>query len=613
MCGITGWVDWNRDLTAERATLTAMTDTMACRGPDADGVWLSPRAALGHRRLAVIDIEGGAQPMAASASTYDDSAPAAVVTFAGEIYNFRELRAELVGRGHRMRTRSDTEVLVHAYLEWGTAFVSRLNGMFSFAIWDTRRQTLVLGRDRLGIKPLYYHDYGTGVLFGSEPKALLANPLFSPELDDEGIAEVFAMPGAPTPGHGVYRGLEMVRPGTVVVVKPEGPPRQIRYWQLESRPHNDDLPTTVATVRELLEDIVERQLISDVPLGVMLSGGVDSSALTALAAGVAARQGRGKVHTYSVDFLESEEAFRPDMLHPSLDAPYVRMVADHVGTMHSPVIVDNDDLFGQRMASLRARDLPSWGEMDLSLYLLCKGIRRHCTVALSGESADEIFGGYPYFYRPQALAADTFPWMAFDRLGPAGLLKPEVRAAVRPEEYIARRYAEAIAEVPRLAGETGHDRRIREVSYLALTRWLPALLDRKDRMSMAAALEVRVPYCDHRLVEYVWNVPWAMKNVDGVQKGLLRRAVADLLPDEVVHRPKSAYPTLQDRRYDVALANWMRDLLADPSSPVFDLVERETVRSLLDAGHPVPGPWMSGMAYLLYLNEWLTTYRVRVL
>ncbi|HEX9337038.1 MAG TPA: asparagine synthase (glutamine-hydrolyzing) [Pseudonocardiaceae bacterium] len=608
MCGITGWVDWNRDLTVEGSTLQAMTDTMVCRGPDADGVWLSPRAALGHRRLAVIDIEGGTQPMCAPA----DREPAAVVTFAGEIYNFRELRAVLVARGHRMRTRSDTEILLHAYLEWGTDFVRRLNGMFSFAIWDTEKQSLLLVRDRLGVKPLYYHAYSTGVLFGSEPKAILANPLFTPSLDDQGIAEVFAMPGAPTPGHGVYKGLDMVRPGTVVIVNKHSQPRQVRYWQLESHEHTDDLPTTVATVRELLEDIVEHQLVSDVPLGVMLSGGVDSSALTALAAGVADRTGRGKVHTYSVDFQESEDHFRPDMLHPTLDAPYVRMVADHVGTMHSPVIVNNDDLFGERMVSLRARDLPSWGEMDLSLYLLCRGIRRHCTVALSGESADEIFGGYPYFYRPQALEADTFPWMAFDRLGPAALLKPEVAAAVRPAEYIDDRYAEAISEVPRLAGETGPDRRIREVSYLALTRWLPALLDRKDRMSMAASLEVRVPYCDHRLVEYVWNVPWAMKNAGGVQKGLLRQAVADLLPDEVVNRQKSAYPTLQDRRYDVALANWMRDLLADSSAPVFELVDRDTVRSLLDAGHPVPGPWMSGMAYLLYINEWLTTYRVSV-
>lgn len=607
MCGITGWVNWERDLTAEGDTVRAMTSPMACRGPDAEGVWLSPRAALGHRRLAIIDLEGGAQPMGAPSA----DKPVAVVTFAGEIYNFRELRATLVARGHSLRTRSDTEVLVTAYLEWGPEFVSRLNGMFSFAIWDTRTEELLLVRDRLGVKPLYYAELPDGVLFGSEPKAILANPGFTPELDEEGIAEVFAVPGAPTPWHGTYRGMRAVRPGTTVQFGRSGS-RESRYWELESHEHTDDLPTTIGTVRELLEDIVERQLVSDVPLGVLLSGGIDSSALTALAAGIVNRQGGGKIRSFSVDFQESEEHFRPDMLHPTLDAPYVRMAADHVGTVHSPVVVDNEDLIRERMVGLAARDLPSWGEMDLSLYLLCRGVARHSTVALSGESADEVFGGYPYFYRPESLAAETFPWMVDDRLGPAGLLRPEVADRVRPGDYIADRYAQALAEVPHLAGERGRDRRLREVFYLALTRWLPALLDRKDRMSMAASLEVRVPYCDHRLVEYLWNVPWAMKNAGGAQKGLLRQAVADLLPDEVVNRRKSAYPTVQDRRYDVALTAWAREVLADSSAPLFDLVDRARLRELVDAGRPVPGPWMSGMAYLLYVNEWLTRYRVRL-
>ncbi|MCW3840374.1 asparagine synthase (glutamine-hydrolyzing) [Micromonospora yasonensis] len=607
MCGITGWVNWERDLTAEGDTVRAMTSPMACRGPDAEGIWLSPRAALGHRRLAIIDLEGGAQPMGAPSPDQ----PVAVVTFAGEIYNFQELRATLVARGHSLRTRSDTEVLVTAYLEWGPEFVSRLNGMFSFAIWDTRTEELLLVRDRLGVKPLYYAELPDGVLFGSEPKAILANPAFTPELDEEGIAEVFAVPGAPTPWHGTYRGMRAVRPGTTIRFGRSGS-RESRYWELESHEHTDDLPTTIGTVRELLADIVERQLVSDVPLGVLLSGGIDSSALTALAVGIVSRQGGGKVRSFSVDFQESEEHFRPDMLHPTLDAPYVRMVADHVGTVHSPIVVDNEDLIRERMVGLAARDLPSWGEMDLSLYLLCRGVARHSTVALSGESADEVFGGYPYFYRPESLAAETFPWMVDDRLGPAGLLRPEVADRVRPGDYIADRYAQALAEVPHLAGEQGRDRRLREVFYLALTRWLPALLDRKDRMSMAASLEVRVPYCDHRLVEYLWNVPWAMKNAGGTPKGLLRQAVADLLPDEVVNRRKSAYPTTQDRRYDVALTAWAREVLADPSAPLFDLVDRARLRELVDAGRPVPGPWMSGMAYLLYVNEWLTRYRVRL-
>jgi asparagine synthase (glutamine-hydrolysing) len=478
--------------------------------------------------------------------------------------------------------------------------------MFSFGIWDTRTEELILGRDRLGVKPLYYAERPTGILFGSEPKAILANPAFRPELDDEGLNEVFAVPGAPTPWHGVYKGLRQVRPGTLVRASRAGV-REWRYWQFESREHTDDLATTVRTVRELLEDTVERQLISDVPLCVLLSGGVDSSALTAIAARVLERQGHGKVRSFSVDFQEDESQWKPDMLHPSLDAPYVRMVADHVGTVHEPVLVDKEDLIREESVSLRARDLPSWGEMDLSLYLLCKGIVQHSTVALSGETADELFGGYPYFRVPPT---GTFPWIGSKI--PADVLLPDIRERLRPREYIADRYSEAVSEVPWLDGETGQARHLREVFYLALTRWLPALLDRKDRMSMAVGIEVRVPFCDHRLAEYLWNVPWEMKNAGGAVKGLLREAVADLLPHDVVYRPKSAYPTFQDSLYDRHLKARLARLLDDRAAPVFDLVDRGKVRGLLESGAPIPGPWMTGMAYLISVDDWLRAYKVSV-
>jgi asparagine synthase (glutamine-hydrolysing) len=594
MSGITGWVDWNRDLRTERATLRAMTGTLARRGPDAEEVWLSPRAALGHRRLAVIDAPGGAQPMAVPIG----AEPAAVVAFDGQLYNAGELRTALIAAGHQLRTCSDTEVLAHAYLEWGERFGTRLNGMFAVAVWDTAKQELLLVRDRLGGKPLYYTDYGTGLLFGSEPKAIIANPLFTPELDDEGIAEIFAMPGAPTPGFGTYRGMRAVRPGTMVRLSRAGSARVSRYWQLPSREHTDDVAATAGRVRELLEDIVARQLESDVPLGVLLSDGLASAALTALAANAFDRKGRGKLSAFSPVSPESGE--------------HLGRVADQLGTVHLPFAMSTDDLAGAGSVALRARDLPSWGASDLWMYLLARGISRHTTVALSADSADEVFGVYRFHSRPEARTADTFPWLVWNRLGPAGLLKPEVRAQIRLEEYLADRYTQARAEVPRLAGERGQAAHLREVSYLVLTRWLPTLLDRVDRMGMAASLQLRLPYCDHRLVEYLWNVPWEMKNTGGIQKGLLRKAVADLLPEEVVYRQKSAYPTCQDRSYDRALAAWMRELVSDVDAPVLQLVDRGVLCSMLDNGTEIPGPWMSGMAYLLYVNEWLATYRVRI-
>lgn len=613
MCGITGWIDWETDLRTRRRTVLAMTGTLACRGPDADGVWLSRHAALGHRRLSVIDLAGGAQPLTDRAvGTGSDDPGAAVLAYNGELYNHRELREQLTALGHGFRTRSDTEVVLRAHLQWGAAAPTRLNGIFAYALWDERRQELLLVRDHLGVKPLFWHAHRSGVLFGSEPKAVLANPLFRAELDTEGIAELFALPAAPTPGHGLFRGLREVLPGHLVTVDRDGA-REAPYWRLHSAPHPDDEAATRARVRELLADTVQRQLISDVPLCTLLSGGVDSSAITALAALARERAGHGKVSSFSVDFPGSADK-APDAWRTSADAPFVRAAADHIGTLHTSVLIPDDDLLDARDAVLRARDRPGWGEMDASLHLLFREVRRHSAVALSGEVADEVFGGYPYFHDPAALAADTFPWL-HGRTTPAALLRPEVAVEVRPREYTAEAYRTSLAAVPRLDGEQGPDRRLREVSHLALTRWLPSLLDRVDRVSMSVGLEVRVPFADHRLVEYLWNVPWSLKAPGGRSKGLLRDAVRDLLPPQVTDRPKSGYPSTPAVRYTEVLTERAHALLADPNAPVFDLVDRAEVRRLLAEGRPLPSPRtapnpVGGLDHLVQVDEWLRAYRV---
>ena len=612
MCGITGWVDFGRDLRAERSTLEAMTATMACRGPDAGGVWCAKHAAIGHRRLSVIDIPGGGQPMRAPGEQDDQDV---VLTFSGEIYNFIELRRELQAHGHRFRTRSDTEVLLRSYLQWGEDCLPRLNGMFAFAVWDGRRQELMLARDRLGVKPLYYAPCPDGVLFGSEPKAILAHPGVRAEIDAEGLAELFGQAGTATPGHGLYRGLAQVRPGTSVHVS-RGGIRPAVYWQLEAHEHPDDLTTTVATVRDLLTDTVNRQTVADVPLCSLLSGGLDSGVVSALAQRASEREGRGKLSTFSVDFAGSDANFRPDQLRPSHDEPFARAAADHIGARHSTVLLDAGDLIEAQWAPLAAHDAPTMGDMYTSMYLLFRGVRQQSTVALSGESADEVFGGYPWYRVPALLAAPTFPWAATGSWGP--LLHPDVAARVRLEEYAADRYGEARAEVPRLPGEDPHDRRIREVLYLGLTRWLPFLLDRKDRLSMISGLEVRVPFCDHRLVDYVWNAPWPMKEADGVEKGLLRRAAAGLLPDRLLSRRKSIYPGAANPAYAKAIEAQMRDLLARPHSPIFSIVSHSKLSAAYAADPGLPGcqairPSLTApAAYLLDINEWLRRYRVAI-
>ncbi|MEV5451193.1 asparagine synthase (glutamine-hydrolyzing) [Streptomyces sp. NPDC052535] len=607
MCGITGWVSFDRDLATERAALDAMTETMACRGPDDRGVWAQGPAALGHRRLAVIDLPGGRQPM----STETPHGTVALV-YSGETYNFTELRRELADRGHRFTTGSDTEVVLRGYLEWGHALPERLNGMFAFALWDGREDKLVMVRDRMGIKPLYYHPTADGVLFGSEPKAVLAHPSARRRVRLDGLRELLTM--IKTPGHAVWDGIREVEPGTVVTVDHSGPHRR-RYWELETRPHPDGRDATVEHVRSLLDDIVRRQLVADVPRCTLLSGGLDSSALTALAARQLGERGE-KVRSFAVDFTGQTENFVADELRGTHDTPFAHDVARASGTDHQDIVLDARTLADPaiRAEVVRARDLPAGlGDMDASLYLLFRAIRDHSVVALSGESADEVFGGYLQFFDEEARRADTFPWLVSmsRRMGEdTDVLRPDLAAKLDLTTYVADGYRDAVAGIRRLDGESDFEYRMRRICHLHLTRFVRVLLDRKDRASMAVGLEVRVPFCDHRLVEYVYNTPWALKSFDGREKTLLREATADVLPKSVYDRVKSPYPATQDPKYTAALQDQARELLTRSGHPVFDLVDPGRLRRAAEREEPTSSQaGRRDLERALDLALWLDLYR----
>ncbi|MEV7424218.1 asparagine synthase (glutamine-hydrolyzing) [Streptomyces sp. NPDC091212] len=606
MCGITGWVSFDRDLRSASHTLDAMTETMSCRGPDDRGTWTDGPVALGHRRLAVIDLPGGRQPM-----TLDTPEGTLALVYSGETYNFTELRSELTGRGHRFRTDSDTEVVLRGYLEWGEALPERLNGMYAFAIWDGRHRKLVMVRDRMGIKPFSYYRTADGVLFGSEPKAILANPLARARVRLDGLRELFAF--VKTPGHGVWDGMHEVEPGTVVTVDRDGLRRRV-YWSLETRAHPDDRATSIAHVRTLLDDIVRRQLVADVPRCTLLSGGLDSSAMTALAARQLAGTGE-TVRSFSVDFVGRTEHFVADDFRATTDTPFVHDVVRASGTEHQDILLDSLALADPevRRRMITARDLPmGLGDMDSSLFLLFKAVREHSTVALSGESADEIFGGYFQFFDEAARKADTFPWLVhFDEHfgDDVGVLHPELRRRMDLPAFRRDSYAAAVAGIERLSGESDFEYGMRKICHLHLTRFVQVLLDRKDRASMAVGLEVRVPFCDHRLVEYVYNAPWSVKSFDGREKSLLREATADVLPQSVYDREKSPYPSTQDPRYAAALREQTRELLADPSHRVFDLVDAARVKHVTERDTPQNSTASRrGMERTLDLALWLDLY-----
>ncbi|MEU1815346.1 asparagine synthase (glutamine-hydrolyzing) [Streptomyces roseifaciens] len=574
VCGISGWVEYSGLGPDARATAEKMNDEHIHRGPDGAGIWISRYAVMAHRRLSVIDVENGAQPMVLPGSTASDVR--LVLTYNGELYNYQELRRELASRGHAFRTSSDTEVILAAWAEWGVRAVERFNGIFAFAVWDEREETLWLVRDHLGVKPLHYHHEGNRLIFGSEAKAILAHPGVATVIDEDGLRQL-VLPLLKFPGANPYRGVSEVLPGQVLEFSRRGV-RTTRYWDLRSlivRPAEaSDVDDAAEELRSLLDDTVARQTISDVPLCTFLSGGLDSSAITAIANGLPGRRG---VRSFSVDFTDAAGSVDS---RSALDRRYALEAAEFIGSRHSNIVLDSSLLAdgAVRDATVRARDLPNgFGDLEMSLLLLCGEVRKHATVALSGEAADEILGGYQWFQEPAAVGAETFPWMAdspahgYLHQRVLSTLEPQLVKQLRLDEYLSDEYATALGGLAFDTALSGAERRHREIIYLAVTYFLTMLLDRSDRLSMAAGLEMRVPFCDHRIVELVVTLSQRIHNAGGREKGVLRAAVGDLLPESVLTRKKSPYPTSPDPDYSRKLEEQVASVLGDPPGGLRDI------------------------------------------
>ncbi|MFT8317960.1 MAG: asparagine synthase (glutamine-hydrolyzing) [Sporolactobacillus sp.] len=613
MCGITGWVDWRSDLRGQGPTVKKMAQTMDHRGPDDLNIWVSEKAAFGHARLVVVDPENGRQPMKKTVNQTEY-----VLIYNGELYNTEEIRKDLLQAGYTFTGHSDTEVLLTAYIEWQEQCLDHFNGIFAFAIWDPKRQRLFAARDRLGVKPLFYKEQNGRLLFGSEIKAILAHPDVLPAIDREGLSEIFGLGPSRTPGHGVYLGIDELRPAHAMTYTTDGL-HIWRYWNVRSKRHTDNVEETAAHVRYLLKDAVERQLFADVPVTTFLSGGLDSSGISAIAAEYFKKKNRGPLHTYSIDYINNEQYFHKSKFQPNSDAPFIQEVADYLGTVHHNLIINNEQLVSYLKKAITVRDMPGYADVDSSLLWLCEGIKKEFTVALSGECADEIFGGYPWFHSPETSAKEGFPWMRSTEARQE-LLNDKWGSRLKLKDYALMRFNETVAETPRLDGESGVDAKRRELFYLNMNWFMTALLDRKDRMSMGASLEVRVPFADHRLVEYLWNVPWDMKMLHGREKGILREALKGYLPDDVLYRKKSPYPKTYHPEYTRAVSAWLQQAINNPASPLLELIDKQKIQSIIDSkGASFKVPWfgqlMSGpqlIAHLAMINEWLETYHVDI-
>lgn len=600
MCAISGMIG----LTWQEQDVQRMLATMYRRGPDEQGGYIREDAVLLHARLTIIDPPGGKQPM-----ELDWGGEHYVLVYNGELYNTQELRYELSATGHRFLGHSDTEVVLHAYAEFGEDCVHKFNGIYSFAVWEEKSRTLFLCRDRIGVKPLFYCECGAGLVFASELKTILGYSGIRPQLDAEGAAQLILLGPGRLPGSGVFRGIRELEPGCMAQYT--GRKLTIRrYWKLRDREHRESFEETAECVRYLVEDAIRRQMVSDVPIGTFLSGGLDSSIITAVCAGEMEKRGQ-QLSTFSVDYENNDHYFRANDFQPDSDNAYIRLMEEELKTAHHRTVLTPENLMEALEDATIARDLPGMADVDFSLLAFCKEIRKSVKVALSGECADEIFGGYPWYRDPRIRAQAGFPW-AQNTEQRIRLLKPHLPFDSR--EFLTDAYESVCRESDILPEASPQEKRMKEMVNLNFRYFMQTLLDRKDRMSMYHALEVRVPFCDYRIAEYLYGVPWEMKEYQGQEKGLLRHAVQGLLPEAVRIRKKSPYPKTFDPRYEEMTVNRLKRLLTQ-DRPIWQLVGKEQVQQLLQ--EESLWPWYGQLmrrpqtaAYFLQLDVWLEHYHV---
>lgn len=606
MCGIAGMIGLPYDDTISKKMLS----TMKHRGPDAQDLFSSENCCLLHSRLAVIDPEGGRQPMRLN---WDREVY--TIVYNGEIYNTDEVRDLLLKLGHHFNGHSDTEVVLHAYAQWSEECVKRLNGIFAFAVWEHKRRKLFVARDRMGVKPLFYKLHTDGFLFASEIKTILAYPTVSAEIDAEGAAEIILIGPGRTPGCGVFKGIFELEPGCYGYYVC-GRWNWKRYWKLQDREHTDSFEYTVDHVRYLVTDSIKRQMVSDVPIGTFLSGGLDSSLISSVCAQELRKNGEC-LTTFSVDYKNNDLYFVPGKFQPNSDGSYIQIMQSYLNSDHHWTVLTPSDLVSTLEDATQARDLPGMADVDFSLLAFCGQIRQRVKVALSGECADEIFGGYPWYRDPEVRALDGFPW-AQNTNERAKFMTPYLLSKINPKEYVYDKYSQTIEQCDILPGTSKAERRMKEMVNLNQRWFMQTLLDRKDRMSMHHGLEVRVPFCDYRIAEYLYGVPWEFKDYQGKEKGLLRHAMAGYLPNEVLYRKKSPYPKTYDPHYLQMVSQKLQQLLSQNDAPIFQIISKQALTDLLEADYV--WPWYGQLmkvpqtiAYMLQINHWLSHYNIAVI
>lgn len=603
MCGIAGILSSDIDLRGEKLLVEKMGKTLKKRGPDAAGLYLTPEVALVHRRLSVIDVENGSQPM--HFGKY-------VIVYNGEIYNTDEVRNELEGFGYKFDTHCDTEVVLKAYDKWGNESVKKLNGIFAYAIYDKKENSLFACRDRIGVKPFFYNKTKNTFSFASKIDTLLCQPYVKSAVDEEGLYEIFMLGPAKTIGKAIFKDICELPPAFCLTYK-NGEIKTYPYWNLEAKEFDENEETAAEHTYLLVKDSIERQLVSDVPLATFLSGGLDSSIISKIASDKYKEIGK-TLDTYSVDYTDNDKYFKKSLFQPNKDSDYIDVISSYIGSNHHNIVLNNVGVANALEEAVIERGVPGFVDIDSSLMLFCKEVKKDFTVCLSGECADEIFAGYPWYHKKEILFENVFPWARNTNIRQRILKNGFLSDG---EEYLQSAYKNTLKNISYLESDDKINKRMREMFVLNLNWFMQTLLARKDNMSMASSLEVRVPFCDYRLVEYAYNMPWNIKALDGREKGILRKAFENDLPKEIAWRKKSPYPKTHNPAYFARVKELLAIALTDKSTPLMDWIDIDNLYLLLQNPDSLPEPWYGQLmgipqiaAYIYQIYAWIKHYNV---
>ena len=598
MCGFTGWYNPKENLLKKKKIIKKMNKTLKYRGPDQTGYYYDKNLLLGHQRLSIIDLKNGKQPMNYKNYT---------IVYNGEIYNTCELRDDLIEKGYVFLTNSDTEVILKGYVQYKEKILDKLEGIFAFMIYDG--SSIFIGRDRFGVKPIFYTKVNDNFLFASEIKALLKNDLVKPIIDKNSLQELLALGPSKTPGSGIFKNIYELRPAHYLKYE-QNKITIKRYWQVKEEEFNDTFEECTKNVNKLLTDSIKRQMVSDVKICTFLSGGMDSSIISA----VCSRE-LNNLNTFSIDYKDNQKYFKSNEFQISTDKQFIELMSDTFKTKHHYKVINQKKLAKSLKESVIARDYPGMADIDSSLYWFSKQIKKKFKVALSGECADEIFGGYPWFYNEKIRNRKYFPWIdSIDERN--NLLNKELKEKLNLKKYIELKYKETLKEVPKCRDKS--EQQYKNLFYINMIWFMPTLLERKDRMTMRASLEARVPFADTKLIEYLWNVPTNYKLYNGIEKGLLRKSFENLLPSEIINRKKNPYPKTHNPKYTKIVKNLLKKELKNKKSILYKIFDKNALTNLIESnGSSFKNPWfgqlMTGpqlLAYLYQFSYWAKKYKI---